>query len=109
MPHSFWNRARNQQRNLETITQIISLRAQIFNISAPVQTKKSWTFTFEIETPDAFGPPDDPFVVLMSDADGVPMLRDLDNTPDIAPFLVTSGAEQNIWFEVFPINNILEN
>ena len=32
-----WTKSRNQQRNLETITQILQLRTQIFNPSVPVE------------------------------------------------------------------------
>ena len=41
-----WNRARNQQRNLETIVQILSLRTQIFNITDPIKdyTGTRWMF-----------------------------------------------------------------
>jgi hypothetical protein len=39
----------------------------------------------------------------------VPMLRELDNRPNIESVLVISGPDQNIWFTAEPINNILEN
>jgi len=36
--------------------------------------------------------------VLRADAAGVPMLRQLNNDPDVDPFLITDGDRQNIWF-----------
>ena len=37
-----WNRSRNQQRNWETITQLISLRTQVDNLQQPVKTQDRW-------------------------------------------------------------------
>ena len=104
-----WNRSRNQQRNWETITQILSLRTQLFAITTPIANimGTKWMFEFETETSGVYGPNDDPVSVLRSDANGVPMLRDLDNDPDIEPFLCTAGPRQNIWFASITINSTL--
>ena len=101
-----WNRSRNQQRNWETITQILGLRTQLFALTDPVLDVSGtrWMFEFETETDGVFGPAEDPTQVLRADADGVPMLRELNNLPDIEPFLVTTGSRQNIWFAPVPIN-----
>lgn len=101
-----WHRSRNQQRNWETLTQIIGLRTQLFKLTAPVKdrTGTTWMFEFETETADTFGSSTDPTEVLRLDADGVPMLLDLDNRSDLMPVLRTQGPEQNIWFAVLPIN-----
>ena len=95
-----WNRSRNQQRNWETLTQILSLRTQLFDISLPEKDIRgaSWMFEFETEQDGVFGDLIDPVSVLREDAEGVPMLLDLDNRPDLMPVLRTHGAEQNIWF-----------
>jgi hypothetical protein len=102
-----WNRSRNQQRNWETLTQILSLRTQLFEITDPIpdQTGTRWMFEFETEYDGVYGPNDDPVSVLRSDADGVPMLRELNNDPDIDTVLITEGARQNIWFAPISINN----
>ena len=102
-----WNRARNQQRNWETITQILSLRTQLFALTDPIQdqTGTRWMFEFETETDGIYGPKDDPVSVLRADAEGVPMLRGLNNGPDIDTVLLTSGPGQNIWFAPISINN----
>ena len=101
-----WNRSRNQQRNWETITQILSLRTQLFALTDPIpdQTGTRWMFEFETESEGIYGPESDPVSVLRSDADGVPMLRELDNDPDIETVLVTEGTRQNIWFAPISIN-----
>ena len=103
-----WNRARNQQRNWETLTQLINLRTQIVSMTDPIIDNNVWSFEFESEA-NVWDTGSDPVGVLKQDADGVPMLRDLDNDPDIDETLVTTGARQNIWFNLVPINNILEN
>ena len=61
-------------------------------------------FEFETEFDGVYGPESDPVSVLRADAEGVPMLRELDNAPDIATVLVTDGARQNIWFAPVSIN-----
>lgn len=101
-----WNRARNQQRNWETITQILGLRTQLFALTDPIsdQSGSRWMFEFETESDGVYGPEDDPVSVLRSDANGVPMLRELDNDPDIETVLITDGPRQNIWFAPISIN-----
>jgi hypothetical protein len=99
-----WNRSRNQQRNWETVQQIIGMRTQISDSTVPVRTGSTWHFEFETETPGVYGTDDDPVAVLYSDADGVPMLTDLDNHKDTAPFIVIAGPEQNIWFDTVAVN-----
>lgn len=103
-----WDRSRNQQRNYETLLQLLSLRTQIFDVSLPVENNSQWSFDFTIESAGVFGE-DENFSVLCNDADGIPMLRQLDNDSDVDAVLITQGARQNIWFEQIPINNTLEN
>jgi len=101
-----WNRSRNQQRNWETLTQILSLRTQLFDLTDPIsdQTGTRWMFEFETEFDGVYGPESDPVLVLRADAEGVPMLRELDNDPDIDTVLITNGPRQNIWFVPISIN-----
>ena len=90
---SEWNRARNQQRNLETITQLLSLRTQIDNVTIPVlNDNNQWSFEFEVESDTIFALGNDPLAVLKEDCHGVPML--LSTEPTL--------TDTNIWFE--PIN-----
>ena len=101
-----WNRSRNQQRNWETLQQILGLRTQITEITDPVvdATGTRWMFEFETDTPGAFGPNSDPTAVLRMDADGVPMLKDGLSDAVTDTCLRTQGAGQNIWFAAVSIN-----
>jgi hypothetical protein len=104
-----WDRSRNQQRNWETLTQILSLRTQLFELTEPVtdQTGTRWMFEFETDRNGVFGSDSDPCEILRADAEGVPMLLGLNNGPDIESCLCTQGTSQNIWFAPIDINNKL--
>ena len=101
-----WNRSRNQQRNWETLQQILGLRTQITGITDPVMdaTGTRWMFEFSTDTPGAFGPDSDPTAVLRMDAAGVPMLTDHVSEAVTDTCLCTQGAGQNIWCAAVPIN-----
>jgi hypothetical protein len=103
---SDWHRSRNQQRNWETLTQILGLRTQIFELTSPIQnsTRTHWMFEFATEFDGVYGPTDDPTQILRADAEGVPMLLFQNNTADLMPVLRTHGSGQNIWFATVPIN-----
>jgi len=98
-----WNRARNQQRNWETVTQLIGMRTQLYDITTPVKQHNRWQFEFEVETPAVFGTADNPVALLKNDAIGVPMLTDLDNEPGLDARLI---PDHNIWFTALPINTV---
>lgn len=100
-----WNRSRNQQRNWETLTQIISLRTQVIDLADPERFDGAWEFEFATETPDAYGPADDPTQILRLDAGGVPMIQTLPTGEIITKELVVQGDDQNIWFLPTAINN----
>jgi hypothetical protein len=106
-----WNRARNQQRNWETLTQILGLRTQLFRLQYPVidSFSRAWMFEFETETNNIYGTNDDLTSVLRSDSEGVPMLLGLNNRTDMQPWLITQGPGQNIWFAPVDINTSTEN
>jgi hypothetical protein len=100
-----WNHSRNQQRNWETLTQILSLRTQLADITPPIvdQDGKKWMFEFETEYDGVFGGDNDPTEVLRLDANGVPMLTEPSNS-EIDSILITDGPRQNIWFMPNTIN-----
>jgi hypothetical protein len=100
-----WNRARNQQRNWETLTQLISLRTQVIDLTRPEQFDGAWEFEFATETPDAYGSVDDPTLILRTDSDGVPMLQTLHSGEIMTKELTVGGPDQNIWFLPIAINN----
>jgi hypothetical protein len=105
-----WNRARNQQRNWETVTQILGLRTQLFRLQDPIvdTSRSAWMFEFETESDNIYGNDVDPTSILRADADGVPMLTGLDNKHELASTIVTQGPAQNIWFVPVSINRSTE-
>lgn len=103
-----WNHSRNQQRNWETLLQIISLRTQPVDLTIPRQNNGMWEFEFRSESQGVFeihGDPD-PLAGLRIDCEGVPMMRNLKEQPSLAPAITTTGQDQNIWFMV--LNTALE-
>jgi hypothetical protein len=92
-----WNHSRNQQRNFETISQIISLRTQIFEIVYPIRRKSKWYFEFSVEDVSVYGSESDPFDVLKSDARNGPMIV-YHNQSIKTNMLVVEGIDQNVWF-----------
>lgn len=93
-----WNKARNQQRNFETLIQLISLRSQPMNLSTPIKQKDEWVFQFETESDMVYG---EDFFELYTDCVNVPMITGLDETGPVDKLLV---PKTNIWFGKF-INN----
>lgn len=93
-----WNRARNQQRNLETLHQIISLRTLPENISLPTNNN-AWCFEFDVPNTDALG---DDLSLLLADCAGVPMITGLGESETPGSYL---QPNINIWFSVVVLNN----
>ena len=90
-----WNRSRNQQRNWETITQLISLRTQVTGLTEPMRDNDCWQFEFEVENDDLFSDNVDNLAVLKQDCTGVPMLVELNESADTDTVLT---VDKNIWF-----------
>jgi len=90
-----WNRSRNQQRNWETITQLISLRTQVNGLTTPAKIENCWQFEFEVENENLFDNGSDSLAVLKADCGGVPMLLGLNESADIGTMLT---VDTNIWF-----------
>jgi hypothetical protein len=98
-----WNRSRNQQRNWETVTQLISLRTQVNDLMVPGRINDCWQFEFEVDNENLFHDNNDPLAVLKEDCAGVPMLTGLnESTQTSGQFVV----DQNIWFTIVPINTV---
>ena len=103
------SQARNQQRNLDTILQLIGMRTQIFEISDPElvadipeeftwagDRARVWRFTFEIEPQSQWTVDNDEFWILKNDSDRTPMLAGLAETVAMEPWLVAQGHNINI-------------
>ena len=103
-----WNYSRNQQRNWETINQLISLRTQPVDVQPAECINGVWQFVFEVEQPLVYSVSglEGDFDALVDESAGVPMITGLDETLTTSTVLVTQGPEMNIWFE--PINTSLD-
>lgn len=109
---------RNQQRNWETVLQIIGLRTQPLNIRSPINPQKvslsihqfgsfysgsqmCWKFVFRVENPYVLGPEDNPITFLEQDFDKIPIISGLNETialPDSVFY--TGGILKNIYFRI---------
>ena len=91
-----WHRARNQQRNWETILQIIGLYTQAQDITHATHTPTGWQFEFTTEFDDVFNHSGDRLGLLKLACQGVPMFVNLDHVPDTAML----DPDVNIQFEI---------
>lgn len=105
-----WNLQRNQQRNLDTLIQTISLRAQPINLKVKKLENQDtesynfgrttplysnlWKITFDIEHAEALGKDGE---LLLQDLDYVPIINGLTETePSFPPVFQTKGNFKNI-------------
>lgn len=97
-----WYFARNQQRNFETLLQLISLRAQPTVLCDPLQQDHRWVFDFEVDTMAVYSKhgQDTDLEMLLADCEGTPMIVGLNEQNVTSAAIVTNGADQNIWFEI---------
>jgi hypothetical protein len=91
-----WTRSRNQQRNYETLIQLLSLRTQLIEITLPQRHNDHWSFTIVSDRDDVFS---DNLAALYQDCDSVPMIVGLDEEPGTVPLLHTQTPDANIWFQ----------
>lgn len=90
-----WTRSRNQQRNYETLIQLLSLRTQLLHITESKFNGETWSFEIESDRDDVFS---DDFASLKLDCEKVPMIVDLGETSRLEPALMTAVPDANIWF-----------
>ena len=91
-----WSRSRNQQRNWETILQIIGLYTQAQDITPTEHVKGKWQFEFSTDFDDVFSAHGDPLGLLKTACRGVPMFYDLGTQPKTAML----DPDQNIELEI---------
>lgn len=105
---------RNQQRNWETVQQIVGLRSQIFsltqtNFKANIKQHKFgsnykgaheiWQFEFTVEHENLYKVDSDPVGVLVQDFHQTPVVVGLGETAKFPMSLFyTAGADKNIYF-----------
>jgi len=95
---STWVRSRNQQRNWETIMQLISLYTQPVRVSRVRAKDQRWQFEFDTDFDDVFTVDGDPVGRLLQACDGVPVINYVEQQ---LTTLLHPGV--NIWFE--PLNH----
>ena len=99
-----WIRSRNQQRNWETVNQILSLRTLPENATVPVikatDRGREWQFEFDIPDLAAVSEGDRALSLLLQDCESVPMITGLGETATLAPALCTQEPAANVWFAV---------
>ncbi len=95
--------ARNQQRNFDTLLQLIGLRTQMFNVNdptvqdtGPFGNQRTWRFDFEIEPQSQWLVDGDEFWMLKQDSDGTPMIVNLRETADLEPRIIVLGNNINV-------------
>lgn len=106
-------KARNQQRNWETLTQLIGLRTQATILLEPKmiidpalsvlglnrRSNKIWTFEFSSEFADVYDIQGEPLAALTQDCDGVPLITGLnEGIENLEPVIRTTGAQINTKF-----------
>lgn len=116
--HSENSLERNQQRNWETVLQVVSLRTQPVNIISARSpqlvsvtahsfgsyyrgSQMCWKFMFQVENPGVLGPPENPVQFLEQDFNDVPVITNLTETiglPD--KVFYTQGILKNIYFRI---------
>ena len=102
---SDWTHSRNQQRNFETVMQMISLRAQPTVLADPIDQDGTWQFEFSVETAGVYsanGYADD-CSALLQECQGTPMIVGLGETKTQLTYLNVQEPNQNIWFETINI------
>lgn len=89
--HRDWMLSRNQQRNWETIVQILSLRVQPQNITRPQMLYAHdvwWAFEFSVEDQGTLSLDNKSYGQLEQDCVMVPMLIGLTEQVQITPMLI---------------------
>lgn len=114
-----WILKRNQQCNLDTIIQAISLRSQPENITYPIKNMlifnnkhnfgnafvgneqiPYWSFEFEINYTNVFHDGHTELGLLYNDCNNVPMIKCGTEWADLIGYLNTTADNRNIYFEV---------
>ena len=97
-------RARNQQRNWETLNQILALRTLPENTTVPkhqdTDLGREWRFEFDLPGLSPVSEGDRPLGLLLHDCQAVPMITGLTETAPLVPELCTQEPGANIWFEL---------
>jgi len=99
-----WNRSRNQQRNFETLLQLIGLYTQPLELSNPVHDPKTqkWSFEFDVEFEGIFADDVDSLGLLKQQTRNVPMITGLGEQRSLPRQLI---PDVNIFFSELNTSN----
>jgi len=89
-----WLRSRNQQRNWETIMQLISLYTQPLHVTRVRVENLRWQFAFDTDQEEVFRLNNDPVGRLKQACTGVPVINYVEQ--ELTTLL---RPDVNIWFE----------
>lgn len=113
-----WQNKRSTQCNLDTLIQVISLRAQPENVTEPflnsdaenidkfgflydfTETQHYWHFDFIVNYASVFSDGKDDLGALYNDCEDVPMIKTHKSPHNIPPSLDISPELRNIYFEI---------
>lgn len=110
-----WQKSRNQQRNWDTVIQLLGLRNQPVSFTLPIVAMEDlanfkfgpkyigkanvWKFTCEYEHADLYRVGDNVFKILEDDFRNVPMITGLSESVTIHPSCFQILPECNIYFK----------
>jgi hypothetical protein len=95
-----WERSRNQQRNWDTMIQIISMRAQPLDLRQLPRVGDYWRLLFGTDAKQVFLKADNPVGLLEEDADMVPMSIGLGEAePIVPPVIISTNGHKNTFFK----------
>lgn len=108
------HKARNQQRNFDTLQQLIGLRTQVTITDDPAvvdnknipefawagRNAKVWKFSFEVESQAQWLIDNDELWLLKNDSDRTPMLLGLEETAMLDSCISTQGDKPNTVYYV---------
>lgn len=112
-----WQYSRNQQRNFESILQVVGLRAQPYIVTEPNKVEidlrafsfgsafsgrqSVWMFKFFTEQKDAFDIGTQKLAGLINDFNSIPIIPSLEESVPLAqPVFFSTGDSLNIYFEI---------
>lgn len=99
-----WYRMRNQQRNWETLNQIISLRTLPEDITEPERQGDLWQFSFVVPDINQTMLNQDPVGLIRQDIEQVPMITGLEESAGCLPYFSALSDSPNIWFQWQQLN-----
>ena len=115
--HQEYDLHRNQQRNWDTMLQVISMRSlpvMISDVTSEIITnhqfgskhegqQKVWQLRFGVESKDVFRKGNDPVALLFDDSSMVPLSTGLTETAVLDPACIIShGDAKNTYFVIDP-------